>query len=179
MPRRIRRRILPRPSDSMSGGAAGYGSYSPSSAVSAKVYAYTRSFSYSMTSCAVFEVGNKEAARGLPPLAARRRCVAVLDTERFAKLVLHPERVLHGDRDACVPQHDDGRVVRVLGAVVLVVAVEPDARPDDRHPTVHLGRVEQHLVLSGDLVEPRLERRVDRVVGDATRPGRCLEAERR
>src|SRR5947208_5807618 len=54
----------------MSGGAAGYGSYSPSSAVNAKAYACTRSFSYSMTSCAVFEVGNKEAARVLPPLAA-------------------------------------------------------------------------------------------------------------
>src|SRR3989454_12177228 len=70
LPRRIRRGILPRPSDSMSGGAAGYGSYSPSSAVSAKAYACTRSFSYSMTSCAVFVVGNKGAARVLPPLAA-------------------------------------------------------------------------------------------------------------
>src|SRR6266566_1234995 len=69
-PRRIRRRILRRPSDSMLRGAAGYGSYSPSSAASAKAYGCTRNFSYSMTSCAVFAVGNKEAARVLPPLAA-------------------------------------------------------------------------------------------------------------
>ena len=57
-------------------------------------------------------------------------------------------------------QHDDRGVVRVFRAVVLVVAVEPDARPDHRHAAVRFGRVEDHLVLAVDPVQPRLERRV-------------------
>src|SRR2546425_8726739 len=65
-------------------------------------------------------------------------------------------------------KHDDRRVVGVFGAVVLVVAVEPDSRPDHRHAAVRLGRVENHLVLSVDTIEPCLERRVsssqDRIV---------------
>src|SRR5881396_2475714 len=76
----------------MSGGAAGYGSYSPSSAVNAKAYACTRSFSYSMTSCAVFEVGNKEAARVLPPLAAPRRHFAALLSPRSSNCSPSPAR---------------------------------------------------------------------------------------
>src|SRR6266851_4779928 len=89
-----------------------------------------------------------------------RRRFAVLDTEHFTQFVLRPQRVLHGDGNRRMTQHDDRGVVGVFRGVVLVVAVEPDARPDHRHAAIRLGRVEDHLVLSVDAIEPCLERRV-------------------
>ena len=75
-------------------------------------------------------------------------------------------------------EHDDRRVLGVLRAIILVVAVEPDARPDHRHSAVRLGRVEEHLVLPSDAIEPGLERRIcpshDRLVARRLR----LEAKR-
>src|SRR6266704_3898857 len=104
--------------------------------------------------------------------------VTVLDAERLAQFVLRPERVLHRNRNRRVAEHDHRRVVGVFRPVVLVVAVEPHAWPADRHAAVHLGCVENHLVLPVDAIEPSLERRIcashDRLVAHRLR----LEAKR-
>src|SRR5437667_10931626 len=57
-------------------------------------------------------------------------------------------------------EHDDRGVVCVLRGVILIVAVEPNARPHHRHAAVRLGCVKDHLVLSVDAIKPCLEGRV-------------------
>src|SRR5437867_4218448 len=81
----------------------------------------------------------------------------IRDLEGFAELVLRPHRAFHRERDARVTEHDDDGVLGVGRAVGFVRRVEEDAPPREREAVVRLRHVEHHLVLPGDLVQPRFE----------------------
>src|ERR1051326_883472 len=81
--------------------------------------------------------------------------------EQLAEFVLRPEIVAHGGADRLVPQDDDRRHVAVRNTLLLVGHQE-HARPDEREAVIRVRRVEDLLVLSLDLSDPCLERRIAR-----------------